>query len=95
MRKIFTPKQKAEVALAAIRGEQSANQLSSVYEVHPTQIANWKKIALDSLPEIFSDKRSKKNLPQEKLIEELYKQIGQQKVELDWLKKKLRPFNLS
>jgi len=95
MRKIFTPKQKAEVALAAIRGEQSANQLSNVYEVHPTQIANWKKIALDSLPEIFSDKRSKKNLPQEKLIEELYKQIGQQKVELDWLKKKLRPFNLS
>lgn len=94
MRKVFTPKQKAQVALAALKGEQSINQLSSAYEVHPTQIANWKKIALNSLPEIFSDKRSKKNLSQEKLIEELYKEIGQQKVELDWLKKKLRPFNL-
>lgn len=94
MRKIFTPKQKAEVALAAIKNEQTINQLSGAYEVHPTQIANWKKIVLDSLPEIFSDKRSKKNSSQEKLIEELYKQIGQSKVELDWLKKKLRPFNL-
>lgn len=94
MRKVFTPKQKSEVALAAIRGEQTINQLSSAYEVHPTQIANWKKIALDSLPEIFSNKRSKKNLSQEKLIEELYLTIGQQKMELDWLKKKLRPFSL-
>lgn len=94
MHKVFTPKQKAEVALAAIRGEQTINQLSSAYEVHPTQVANWKKIALDSLPAIFSDKRSKKNLLHEKLIEELYKEIGQQKVELDWLKKKLRPLNL-
>ena len=94
MRKVFTPKQKAQVALAAIVGEQTVNQLSSAYEVHPTQIQNWKKIALDSLPEIFSDKRSKKNLSNEKLIEDLYKEIGQLKVELDWLKKKLRPFSL-
>lgn len=94
MHKVFTPKQKAQVALAAIKGEQTINQLSSAYQVHPTQIQNWKKIALASLPEIFSDKRSKKNLSNEKLIEELYLSIGQQKVELDWLKKKLRPFNL-
>ncbi len=94
MRKIFTPKQKAQVALAALTGEQTVNQLSSAYQVHPTQIQNWKKIALESLPNIFSDKRRKENLSQEKLIEELYLTIGQQKVELDWLKKKLRPFNL-
>lgn len=93
MKKVFTPKQKADVALAAIKGEQTINQLSSIYQVHPTQIANWKKIALESLPDVFTDKRSKENLSQEKLIEELYRQIGQSKVELDWLKKKLQPFN--
>ena len=90
---MFTPKQKADVALAAIKGDQTINQLSSIFEVHPTQIANWKKIALESLPNVFTDKRSKENLSQEKLIEELYRQIGKSKVELDWLKKKLQPFN--
>jgi len=94
MRKLFTPKQKAQVALAAIKNEQTINQLSSVFEVHPTQIQNWKKIVLENLPNLFSDKRQKENIQQEKLIEELYKQIGQLKVELDWLKKKLRPFEL-
>lgn len=93
MKKVFTPKQKADVALAAIKGDQTINQLSSIFEVHPTQIANWKKIALESLSDVFTDKRSKENLSQEKLIEELYRQIGQSKVELDWLKKKLQPFN--
>ena len=93
MKKVFTPKQKADVALAAIKGDQTINQLSSIFEVHPTQIANWKKIALESLPNVFTDKRSKENLSQEKLIEELYRQIGKSKVELDWLKKKLQPFN--
>ena len=93
MKKVFTPKQKADVALAAIKADQTINQLSSIFEVHPTQIQNWKKIALESLPNAFTDKRGKENLSQEKLIEELYRQIGQSKVELDWLKKKLQPFN--
>ena len=92
MKKIFTPKQKADVALAAIKGEQTISQLSSIYQVHPTQIQNWKKIVLESLPNVFTDKRSKENQSQEKLIEELYRQVGHSKVELDWLKKKLQPF---
>ena len=93
MKKVFTSKQKSEVALAAIGGRQTINQLSSIYQVHPTQIQNWKKIVLKNLPALFTDKRGKENISQEKLIEELYKQIGQSKVELDWLKKKLQPFN--
>lgn len=93
MKKVFTPKQKADVVLATIRGDQPINQISSIYQVHPTQIQNWKKIVLENLPSLFSDKRSKEHISQEKLIEELYRQIGQSKVELDWLKKKLQPFN--
>ena len=92
MKKIFTPKQKADVALAAIKGEQQINQISSAYEVHPTQIANWKKIVLENVPTLFSEKNSKEHLEKEKLIEELYKTIGQRDMELSWLKKKLQPF---
>lgn len=93
MKKIFTPKQKADVVLATIRGDQPINQISSIYQVHPTQIQNWKKIVLENLPSLFGGQNNKEHILQEKLIEELYKQIGQSKVELDWLKKKLQPFN--
>jgi len=93
MKKIFTPKQKADVVLAVIRGDQPINQISSIYQVHPTQIQNWKKIVLENLPSLFSGQNNKEHISQEKLIEQLYQQIGQSKVELDWLKKKLQPFN--
>ena len=95
MKKIFTPTQKAKVVLATIRGDQPINQISSIYQVHPTQIANWKKIVLENLPSLFGGPHNKEHISQEKLIEELYRQIGQSKVELDWLKKKLQPFNPS
>jgi len=48
---------------------------------------------LENLPSLFGDQLNKEHISQEKLIEELYRQIGQSKVELDWLKKKLQPFN--
>jgi transposase len=79
---------KAQVALEAIKEVLTIAQLSSQYGVHSTQIRQWKKEAARILSEGFSDKRIKDTKEQEKLIEELYKQIGQQKVELDWLKKK-------
>jgi putative transposase len=60
--------------------------------VHSTQIGLWKKQLIESLPVIFSDKIREKDKSQEKLIEELYKQIGQLKVELDWIKKKSELF---
>jgi hypothetical protein len=93
MKKIFTSKQKSDVALSAIRGQQTLNQISSIYQVHPTQITHWKKIVLENMPSLFTDQQSKEKISQEKLIEELYRQIGQSKVELDWLKKKLQPLN--
>lgn len=95
MKKIFTPEQKASVVVAAIKERQTINQISAAYEVHPTQIGLWKKQALQELKNIFSDKRKKENQTRDQLIAELYQQIGQQKMELSWLKKKLEPFGAS
>lgn len=92
MKKVFTPEQKASVVVAALKEQQTINQISAAYEVHPTQIGLWKKQALRGLKEVFSDKRKKENQTHDQLIAELYKQIGQQKMEFEWLKKKLEPF---
>lgn len=79
---------KVQVALEAIKEILTIAQISSQYGIHGTQVRQWKKEATRILLEGFSDKRAKDTKEQEELIEELYKQIGQQKVELDWLKKK-------
>lgn len=79
---------KVKVALAATKGQKTIAELSKEYQVHPSQIAQWKKQLMESLPEIFSTRRKKEQQEQEALTNELYQQIGQLKVELDWLKKK-------
>ncbi len=81
---------KAQVALEAVKKEKTLSQLSSEYGVHSNQITQWRKRVLDELPGIFSQKRKKKEKETEELQSELYQQIGQLKVELDWLKKKSR-----
>jgi len=93
MKKTFTSQQKASVALAAIKGEKTISQISGLYEVRPTQIQAWKKQAISGITEIFSDKRKRKDESQDKLIGDLYKIIGQRDIELEWLKKKLQPFD--
>ena len=79
---------KAKVALAAAKGDRTIAELASQYEVHPSQIAKWKKQLLESLPDIFSSRGQNQQQDQEALTAQLYQQIGQLKVELDWLKKK-------
>ena len=79
---------KAKVALAVAKGDKIISELASEYGVHPTQITKWKKQLLDSLPEFFSCKQQNERQDQEELTSQLYQQIGQIKVELDWLKKK-------
>ncbi len=79
---------KAKVALEAVKGEKTMAQLSSEYGVHPNQIGQWRKRLLKELPALFSDKRKKDEQDNEELENELYRQIGQLKVELEWLKKK-------
>jgi putative transposase len=79
---------KARVALEAIKGEKAIAQLASEYGVHPNQIGQWKKRLLKELPGVFSGKRKREEKDRGELEAELYRQIGQLKVELDWLKKK-------
>ncbi len=80
---------KAKVALEAIKEEKTASEIASLYQIHPQQIAKWKKQALEGLPHLMSDKRlSTSSSVDEDLVNQLYQHIGQLKVELDWLKKK-------
>jgi len=90
MRRMYDAGLKAKVALEAIKGEKTIAEISSKYRIHTTQIGKWKKEVLERLPEIFNGKMKKADRTGEELQAELYQQIGQLKVELDWLKKKLR-----
>ena len=88
IRKSYSAAFKAKVALEAVKKEKTIAQLSSEYGVHPNQITKWRKRLLEEIPSVFSDQRKKKEKDSEELQSELYKQIGQLKVEVDWLKKK-------
>jgi transposase-like protein len=86
MRKSYSGKFKAKIAVEVIREQDTLAEISSKFEVHRALLTRWKKEALEGLPEIFS-KKSNKNNNDKQLTDDLYKQIGQLKVENDWLKK--------
>ncbi len=79
---------KSKVAVAAIRGVSTVQQIAGKYEVHPTLVAKWKKEAVAGLPAVFSNGTGKRDDSEARLREQLYEQIGRLKVENDWLKKK-------
>ena len=87
-RKQYQAAFKSKVALEAIKGVRTVNEIATHYGVHPTQVAQWKKQALEHLQEAFSDGRKRHERAEVELQSELYQQIGQLKVELDWVKKK-------
>lgn len=78
---------KARVALETIKGELTVNQITSKYGIHSTQVNRWKQQALDAVKQAFAGKKSSLHKNDQELIEQLYNQIGQMKVELDFLKK--------
>jgi len=87
-RKQYEATFKAKVALEAVKGEKTIAQLAGEYGVHPNQIGRWKTELIEKLPGLFSDRRKRQERSWEETEAELYRQIGQLKVELDWLKKK-------
>ncbi len=94
MRKRYPGSFKAKVAVAAIKSEDTIAELSSKFEVHRAQIMRWKKEALTALPDVFSIAKDRKKQDREKLIEELYNQIGRLKGENDWFKKNLSKIDI-
>jgi transposase len=87
-RKQYSPEFKAKVALAALRNEESTAELAAKYEVHPTMITNWKRELTEGAAELF-DKGQKTKKQHDNTVNELYRQIGQLKVENDFLAKGL------
>ena len=88
-RKVHSAEFKAKVALEALKEQKTVNEIAGVFKVHPTQVSQWKRHALDELSQLFSQKRGRQVKEQEELKMALYQEIGQLKFELDWVKKKM------
>lgn len=86
-RRKFNGEFKAKVALEAIKGQETINQLAGRFEIHPHQVAQWKQQLLRQAPQAFEPSAALSAKPQ--VEHELYEQIGRLKMELEWLKKKL------
>ena len=80
---------KAKVALEAVKGVHSLSELSSMFHVHPTVIAHWKRQLIAGAPGVFGGGNGAGGKSEEELTGPLYEKIGRLEVENDWLKKKL------
>lgn len=87
-RQKFSSQMKSKVALEAIRGIKTVNEIGQENGVHPSQVAQWKKELIEQSSRVFDGKRGVKPLDAQNDPERLYTEIGRLKVELDWLKKK-------
>ena len=88
-RKTYTAAFKAQVALAAIRGDSTANELAAKHGLHPTLISNWKKTLLEGAETFFAEGGKSSRQAERPDPAELFEQIGRLKMDLEWLKKKL------
>ena len=88
-RRKHSPSFKARVALESIKGEETVAQLASRFDVHPSQVHKWKKELTDGAADIFGDGHPQKKSDGQLLVAQLYQQIGQLKVERDFLENAL------
>ena len=86
-RKRYSKELKAKVALAAIKGHQTANEIASEFGVYAGQVNRWKKEAIEALPSVFGNTHAKREKEIQDERDRLYQQIGKLQVEVDWLKK--------
>jgi transposase-like protein len=87
-RKVFSGEFKAKVALEAVRGVKTVNEIAQDFSVHPTQVGQWKKELQEQAVGLFEVKRGVRPVDPSASPERLYSEIGRLKMELDWLKKK-------
>ncbi len=92
-RKNHPPSLKAKVAVEAIKGHKPVAQIAQLFGVHPTLVGGWKKQALAGLTDVFANGRERARQQADAEKDDLYKQIGQLKVELDFLKKRAGLFD--
>ena len=84
-RTLMTSTQKAKVALEAVKGSKTVNEIAQEHSVHPTQVGLWKKALLDNASQLFEAKRGPKAIDPQSDPERLYAKIGQLNMELEWL----------
>ena len=89
VRKTHSVQFKTKVAIEAIKEHKTINEMTGEYGIHASQLSRWKKQALKIIPEAFTGKKDRQQIDQQALIEQLYQQIGQLKVECEFLKKSL------
>jgi transposase-like protein len=89
-RKTHSAAFKAQVALAALKGDKTINEIAGQFEVHPTLVNEWKKRLSQNAESVFaSASKSASSSDAETLNAQLFEQIGRLKMDLEWLKKKL------
>jgi len=88
-RRNFSDKFKATVALEALRGDKTVQEIASKHQLHPTQVSTWKRQAIEGMANVFSDK-VKKAEKKDGEIKELHAKIGQLAVENDFLSQGLK-----
>lgn len=87
--RVHTPAFKTQVVLALLKGDKTRNEVSSEFGIHPTQADIWKQKVLAGIPSLFGFGNLDALKERDKLIEELYKQVGKLQTQLEWLKKKM------
>ena len=91
-RKKYRGQFKFKIALEAVKGQVTINEIASSNNIHPNQVSTWKKQLLVEGPTVFGQQTAKKLQEQTAREAELFEQIGRLKMELEWLKKKATPF---
>ncbi len=81
----FSDDFKAKVALEALRGDLTVQEIAARHKVHPNQVSTWKRQAVDGMSSLFSDKREKASSDRDREVHELHAKIGQLTVERDFL----------